>query len=253
MKTDNVPPAVLDVLVALNLLTRLPMPHLPQETFINSARAAWAYPVAGCLTALVAGGAGHSLYLLGLPPSLCAGVVLALLMVITGAMHEDGLADTADGFWGGYTRERRLEIMKDSQIGAFGTLALIVIAGLRWICYAALLPVGLVPLITVAVVSRAMMPVVMHILPHARPNGLSQSTGRPGLAALATSLALGLAAALLCAGLAGVLVIIAALAAAGCVMLLANRKIGGQTGDVLGATQQLAEVVSLTALVAVLA
>ena len=108
-------------------------------------------------------------------------------MITTGAMHEDGLADTVDGLWGGWTRDRRLEIMKDSHIGTYGVLALIVSAGLRWSVLAGLLTLGAGPVVAIAVLSRASMPALMAALPNARGDGLAHKVGAPPPAVLALS------------------------------------------------------------------
>ncbi len=232
------------------LLTRLPVPV--RLTAPRGARAAWAWPLAGAVVAALAAGVAAGALALGLPPGVAAGLALAVGVLMTGALHEDGLADTADGLWGGHTRERRLEILRDSRIGTYGVVALVLVIGLRW---QALVALAAEPwdLVAAAVLSRAAMAGVAWALPHARPDGLSAATGRPpgGAVALgavvAAGLALGLAGpAALWAGLA------AGLAAAG-IARVARARIGGQTGDILGASQQLAEVAALLALLAVAA
>ncbi|WP_415402406.1 adenosylcobinamide-GDP ribazoletransferase [Tateyamaria sp. SN3-11] len=167
-----------DVPAALVLLTRLPLPALPDHAFAHGARAVWAYPLVGLVVGLIACGIAAVATALGLPAMIVAGLSLATLVLLTGAMHEDGLADTADGLWGGHDRDRRLEIMKDSRMGAYGVLALIVVMGLRWL---GLTEVTWTGLITAAVVSRAMMPPLMLALPHARMSGLSHSVGAPAV------------------------------------------------------------------------
>ena len=99
-----------------------------------------------------------------------------------GAMHADGLADCADGFWGGWTIERRLEIMKDSHIGAYGVIALILIIGLQWQIVAALMQaeIAFIALISAAVLSRAPLPLIMARIPNARGSGLSHQTADVG-------------------------------------------------------------------------
>ena len=250
MKTDKLPDFLVDILLACTLLTRVPLPQLSQDRFTQGARAVWAYPLAGILPGLVAVLGAMVMLSLSLPSAIAAGGALALMMLCTGAMHEDGLADTADGFWGGFTPTRRLEIMKDSQIGTYGTLALIMITGTRWLAYAALLPSAIWTILAAAILSRGILPGVMHILPHARDEGLSHSVGRPGKAPAATSLLLGSAFAALLTGLAGYLGILVAIGAAFAVSLIAKRKIGGQTGDVLGAVQQLSELAFICAVLA---
>ncbi|UWR89287.1 adenosylcobinamide-GDP ribazoletransferase [Phaeobacter inhibens] len=242
-----------DFLLVLILLTRLPMPRLQKQQFARHAHAAWAFPFAGvavavpaCLLAVIAQG-------MGLSPMLAAGIALLTQTLLTGAMHEDGLADTADGFWGGFTRERRLEIMKDSQIGTYGVLALIMTIGLRWIAYASLLAADSVwALLPVAMLSRAMMPVVMAALPNARTTGLSSSVGRPPWRVCGLGLAIATLAAVLFLGWNAWGPLLAMCMVSAVIAATARTKIGGQTGDVLGATQQLCELVALLCLSATL-
>jgi adenosylcobinamide-GDP ribazoletransferase len=235
-----------DIAEALALLTRLRVPaHRPR-----GAAAAWAWPVAGVVVALLAGLLASLVLNLGVPPLLAAGLVLVAQVALTGGLHEDGLADTADGFWGGSTPARRLEIMKDSRTGNYGVIALVLALGLRWGALSLLLAEGqlFAPLIAAAVLSRAAMAVLMAALPNARGAGLSAEVGRPAqntaLLSVAAALVLGIAAA-------GWTLLIAlfwlALAIIGLVAL-ARAKIGGQTGDVLGAAQQMGEIVTLIAL-----
>lgn len=234
-----------DLAEAVGLLTRLPVRLTGAP---RGAQATWAYPLAG----LVVGAIGALVAWLtsALPPALTAGFTLAAMTLVTGALHEDGLADTADGLWGGWTVERRLEIMKDSRIGAYGVLALIFGIGLRWSALAALASEGALwpVLLAVGMLSRAPMVVLMHGMPNARGSGLSASTGRPPRATvlLAVVLAtLGGAATLGPAVLPAILVL--ALVTLG-MAALARAKIGGQTGDILGATQQVSEIALLALL-----
>jgi adenosylcobinamide-GDP ribazoletransferase len=242
-----------DILLALVLLTRLPLPHLPAAAFERQARAVWAFALAGLAVALPAAVLAALALAVGLPATIAAGLALATQVMLTGAMHEDGLADTADGLWGGFDRPRRLEIMKDSRIGAYGVIALILSVGLRWSALSALMALaGVWPLVALAMLSRAMMPALMSWLPHARDTGLSQSVGRPR--ALPCGVAV-LLAALLSLPLIGAMalpVLIAMGAATAGLGLLARAKIGGQTGDILGASQQLAEIAGLLCLLALL-
>jgi adenosylcobinamide-GDP ribazoletransferase len=143
--------------------------------------------------------------------------------------------------------------MKDSQIGTYGVLALLFVTGLRWLACAALLPVAPLVVIASAALSRAAMPAVMAALPHARATGLSQSVGRPTPAQAGLSVACGVIVAILLSGGWAFAMASIALIAAVCSGLIAQRKIGGQTGDILGATQQLADCGILIAMGAVLA
>ncbi len=177
-----------------------------------------------------------------------AGVLaLATGIILTGAMHEDGLADCADGFWGGWDRTRRLAIMKDSQIGTYGVIALILSLFLRWLALNTLLTGSAGPLTFIAIgaLSRAPMAVLMVALPNARGAGLSARVGRPTgqTAALGVGVAICLGVLGLGWGIVGAALIL--VIADGVVALIARSKIGGQTGDVLGAAQQISEVVLL--------
>ncbi|MFO6465672.1 adenosylcobinamide-GDP ribazoletransferase [Jannaschia sp. KMU-145] len=238
-----------DLTSAAMLLTRLPVRGTPTDP---AAHAAWAWPLAGLAVGLLAGGAGWILGTLGFTPGLAAAVTLVVAVVVTGALHEDGLADLADGFWGGFTPERRLVIMRDSRIGTYGVIALVLSLLLRWLLLAEAAAEGALFAVTVAaaVASRAPMAALMRWLPPARTDGLSKGAGVPqaravwiGLAIAAAALLLhGPATALLAAVLAGV--------AAFGLARLARAKIGGQTGDMLGAAQQLSEIAILAALTA---
>lgn len=241
-----------DILLALVLLTRLPLPHLPQTAFQRQAQAVWAFPMAGLAVALPAALLAAAALAAGLPATIAAGLALAVQVLLTGAMHEDGLADTADGLWGGFDRARRLEIMKDSRIGAYAVIALILAFGLRWSALSALLALaGIWPLVALAMLSRAMMPALMAWLPHARDGGLSQSVGRPRALPCALALLLALLLSLpLVGSTASLMALLAMGAACAALGLLARAKIGGQTGDILGAAQQLAEIAGLLCLLA---
>ncbi len=227
-----------DLLSALTLLTRLPLPgHHPA-----GARSAWAWPLVGALLGLLAAMLASALLALGVPPGPVAAAVLATLALLTGALHEDGLSDTADGLLGGRSRERRLEIMKDSRIGSFGALALVLVVLASWSALEALIARGAFwgPLIAAAALSRAPMAVVMAALPPARPGGLSAGTGRPSPTVAGTATGLALVLAILTLGTAALAPVLAAVLLPALLALAANRMIGGQTGDILGACQQLA-------------
>lgn len=238
-----------DLASAFGLLSRLPFP----QTRHHRPAACWAWPLVGLVVGAMAAVAGWGAMAIGLPVGLAAALVLAVGAMATGALHEDGLADTADGLFGGWTRDRRLEIMKDSHIGSYGTLALLLVTLAAWSALTALLAAGAFPaIVAAAVMSRAPMAVIMAVLPHARADGLSRTVGRPsGLAALCA-----VAVAMLITGplglVAGVMSGAAAVAAL-MVALIAQARIGGQTGDILGASQQMAGLAALTAAAAMLA
>ena len=236
-----------DLPAALVLLTRLPLPALPDHAFAHGARAVWAYPLVGLVLGLLVSAFAAVLTGLRLQPMVVAGLSLAALVMLSGAMHEDGLADTADGLWGGHDRDRRLEIMKDSRIGAYGVLGLILVMGLRWLGLAEVTWTGL---ITAAVVSRAMMAPVMLALPHARASGLAHSVGVPGQGPVVGGGLIAIILAMLLSGGAGVLAVAVAAGVAVAVAAVARAKIGGQTGDILGAVQITTEIAVLLTLAA---
>lgn len=233
-----------DIATAVALLTRLPI-SVPARQ--RGAAAAWAYPLAGLAVGLVAALTGTLAAWLGLSAALAAGLVLLSMIVATGALHEDGLADTADGLWGGWTAQKRLEIMKDSRIGTYGVIALVLSLGLRWAALAALATQGGLggAVLAAAALSRAPMLFVMHALPSARDGGLSASVGRPGRGSVILGLGI---AAILGGVLTGTrifpLLLLLSLTTFA-IAAIAKAKIGGQTGDILGATQQISEIAIL--------
>jgi adenosylcobinamide-GDP ribazoletransferase len=197
--------------------------------------------------------------LLNLPPLLAAAVTIATLVAATGALHEDALADVADGFGGGATASARLEIMRDSRIGTFGTVALVLSLLIRVAALASLaggsFATAATAVFAAAVLSRTGCVAVLAQLPPARPDGLGASAGTPDRDILNEALVLGggLAGIVLVpgAGLFAALTAIAAGAAATWAMIaLARARIGGQTGDVAGAGQQAAECAVLVAIAA---
>jgi adenosylcobinamide-GDP ribazoletransferase len=237
-------------LSAMGLLTRLPLPLIRKP---QGAEAAWAWPLVGIVVGGINMAVAGALLWLNVPVTIAAAGVLGANAVVTGALHEDGLADTADGFFGGWTRERRLAIMKDSHIGSYGTLALIVTGLARWAGLAVVLTGSLWALVAVAAVSRAPMAVVIAALPNARGVGLSQSVGRPDREAVAMAVLVGFGVAVVLTGVATALLLVAVIAVVTFLLAVTARaRIGGQTGDVLGAGQQLAEVAALTVLAALI-
>ena len=239
---DNALFSSYDLQEALTLLTRLPMPSLRKS---RAARAAWAYPLAGFaigfLAAMVAWLAGS------LPPALTAGFALLTVVAITGALHEDGLADSVDGLWGGRTSEQRLTIMADSRVGVYGVVAVVFSIGMRWCALAAIATEGAlwVPLIAAAVLSRAPMIVLMHMLQNARSTGLSSTVGRPPQNTTLLSLAVAAGLGILTLGFTLVPVALLLCATTFVIATISKAKIGGQSGDVLGATQQISEITVL--------
>jgi adenosylcobinamide-GDP ribazoletransferase len=243
--------------ICIRFYSRLPVPRLPGETDIHALPDFRMIPRALPLAALVIALPAALTLLLGglvdLSPALAATLAVTVLVLTTGGLHEDGLADSADGLFGGHSPERRLEIMKDSRIGAYGALALGLSLLLRVTALAAILEAAGgwaagAALLSAAICSRTGGIAILTVLPPARRDGAAAAVGRPepGSVWLALALAGGLAAALTFATalpLAGLVVGlgIGALGLAG-VIRLARALIGGQTGDIVGAGQQTAEI-----------
>lgn len=244
------------ILIALRFLTQVRLPGPVWEPESLRAAMRW-FPLVGGVVGLV----GFAVLWLGatvLPASLAAGLALGAMIWMTGGLHEDGLSDVADGLGGAVPRERALEIMRDSRIGAYGAIALVLVLGLRWSALAALAPAAAPLSLAAAVVGsaaagRAGVLVAARVLPPARPGGLGAALGT-GPDAGALVIGLGTAAAIaLAGGPAG----LGALAAAGlatvAVVRLARRRLGGHTGDVLGTVSLTAETAALVAFAAALA
>lgn len=258
----------LDPVVTAIFMTRVPLPWRGHIGTPRLARAQWSLPVIGALIGgfsglIVWGGAS-----IGLPALAAAFIAVGATALLTGALHEDGLADCADAFGGGQNKDQKLEILRDSRIGTYGGVALVCALGLRATLFAALAASGwwVVPcLAAAAAVSRGLIPAAMRISRPVRRDGLGTMAGIPstfvaataGLLALAAALAVGWPMSGLLIGLAGgpwagLVALAAATTFAAAVHVLAWRQIGGYTGDVLGASQQVSELAFLAALVAML-
>jgi adenosylcobinamide-GDP ribazoletransferase len=250
-----------DTIVALRFFSRLPLPTLPGEAdphgLPDFTRLIRVVPLVG----LVLGGlAGAVLIAAGLlwQPVIAALLCVGAAAVMTGAFHEDGLADTADSL-GGMSRDRRLDIMKDSRIGTFGATALIIGLGLRVAVLAGLVTaVGAgrtaLALAAAGAVSRTVALGLQVRLPPARVEGVAYATGMPRESDWYRALAMAAAIAILAVPAGGVFGVICGLGVAGLLLLLAIRfadsHVGGQTGDITGATQQVIEIGMLLALLA---
>jgi adenosylcobinamide-GDP ribazoletransferase len=231
---------------AFMLLTRLPVAALSRAESPPAA-CVWAYPVVGGVVGAL-GGAVYAVAHLVLPSTVAAILAVAGTIMATGGLHEDGLADTADGVGGGRTVERKLEIMRDSRIGSYGALVLMLSLALRVTALDAIAEprrVALALVVAGALGRGAMLVPVWRLAP-ARPAVLAAPLAAvsPGVAwvglAIAAAFAWPMPAALP-----------AALAAAMGMTVLAQRHIGGYTGDVLGATEQAAECAVLTCVSAI--
>ena len=246
------------VLSAVQFLSRLPIPDsIANHEKPDFENGSWSFPLAGiviCIPALVVMIAA---YVLSLPLEIIAVLGIAAQAFITGALHEDGLADIADGFGGGSKRERKLEIMKDSSVGAFGAVALVLSFLMRFVLLSNLLEfsfiMAIAGFIAAQTISRSVQVWFWQSLPAAREDGLSSAFGTPSRQSAQTALLIG-GSSLLLPLIAGASIVSLAISIALIILLLVGfRKlcvdqIGGQTGDTIGAVQVLTEIAFLIGL-----
>jgi adenosylcobinamide-GDP ribazoletransferase len=236
-----------DLIGAVAFLTRVPMPHPHGASPPNFARAHRAFPLIGAAIGAVVGAVYSILLGLGLPALGAAACALGASALLTGGLHEDGLADVADGFGGGRDKAAKLEIMRDSRLGSYGALALLVSFGAKASALAALPQnAAIAALIAAHALARGILPAMAMSMPYARSDGLAAAAGRPeaATAAIAVGLAVLIAFLALPIGAAVGSVLMAAISAV-IIGVLASRQIGGQTGDVLGCAEQVAETAIL--------
>lgn len=232
--------------LALQLLTRLPTPPTDDFSPVRLAAAARHYPsvglVVGAFTGLVFWAAAWAF-----SPGVAALLATALGLLVTGAFHEDGLADVFDGLGAGDDRARALEIMRDSRLGAFGVAALGIALALKVTTLAAPAATVAAPMLLIAghVGSRASMTLAMAASRPARADGVA-AAAQPDLVAACVCAVVGVFALLLVAWTVGVATALGAGAGAVIGHFLARalyeRRLGGYTGDCLGAVQQLSEI-----------
>ena len=233
--------------VATAFLTRIPVARRGGGAG-RLADAAWAFPLVGAGVGAVAALAFLLAQLVGLGdwPAALSAVLAAI--ALTGALHEDGLGDTADGLIGGQDRDHALAVMRDSRLGTFGVLAIVLSVLLRT---AALARIGDavhsgLALIAAHAASRGALPVAMRVMAPARADGLGVEAGRPGAPAAIAAVTISVLTSLAAFGpIRGAIALGAAGAAVFAAGALAQRRIGGYTGDVLGAFQQIGEIVVL--------
>jgi adenosylcobinamide-GDP ribazoletransferase len=239
-----------DVLAAAAFLTRVPVRDRAAPP--NLARAYRAFPLLGAAIGAVVGAVDLLLLWIGLPAGAAAALAVGAGAMLTGALHEDGLADLADGFGGGRDKASKLDVMRDSRLGTFGALALLT-SFVAKTGVLSTLPRSevLVAMIATHALARAPLAVLAAAMPYARADGLAASVGRPDspIALTACVVAAVIALVALPAATAVIAVLVAAVAAA-ILAALAQQQIGGQTGDVLGATEQVCEVAVLLTLAA---
>jgi len=241
-----------DLRCAVAFLTRVPMPHPDGPMPENFARAYRVFPLVGAGIGVAIGVVDLGLLAIGLPAFAAAALALGAGALLTGALHEDGLADVVDGFGGGRDRAAKLEIMRDSRLGTYGALALVFTIAAKASALAAIPRAAILPSLVVAHAIARVPPAFMAIwMPNARTDGLAATAGKPAAPVAATAAFIAAAISLLLLPWPEALGA-ALIAAAGAVFMafLAARQIGGQTGDVLGAAEQIGETAILLLLAA---
>lgn len=251
-----------DLRICLIFFTRLPLRwtgELPRARITAAFRAA---PLTGLLIGFSAWAGYAAGSFIGLDPYAAGFLAVAAHLLVTGAFHEDGWADTFDGLGGGTDKASKLAIMRDSRLGTYGACALVVALVLKALLIAEISAYGdtLLALMAGAVLAKTAVVVVMRATPPAADDGQSAAAGRPAACDVAFALGLGAALTLLLAAISGPLkalvlapaAVLAAAAAAAAVATLARRQLGGQTGDVLGACAVAAELAALIAFAALL-
>jgi adenosylcobinamide-GDP ribazoletransferase len=237
-----------DIKASIAFLTRLPMARATPAGGADIARASWAFPIAGIVVGAIGAVVYGLAHKLGLTAWPAAALCVVATLAATGCLHEDGLADTADGFGGGATREQKLAIMRDSRIGTYGVCALTMSILLRAGAIASLGNPSMVVFALIAAhgAARATLPVFMALVPPARSDGLSHAAGRPAQDRVMLAGVLGiLILALFLGPLPGIAALILLVAVMALTAWLSFAQIGGQTGDVLGALEQASEIVIL--------
>jgi adenosylcobinamide-GDP ribazoletransferase len=237
------------LLLALRFLTRIPLPGRPEYRPRDWGRSALAYPLVGLLIGLVL--AGMQSLLAGVDLQLQAALLVSGWALLTGGLHLDGLADSADAWVGGHgDRRRTLDIMKDPRSGPAGVAAVALTLLVKFAALAALLKTS--PgqgLLLAPVLARAALIGLVLTTPYVRPGGmgaaLAEHLPRTGAAGVLLGVAAGVAA---LAGWNGAMLLLTALAAGGLLRYLMVRRIGGATGDTLGASVELMETLVLVVL-----
>ena len=239
-----------DICVAGVFLTILPFKIKGQIKDSELAEASWAFPLIGMTIGAISGGMFMLAYGSNLNPFFCAIICVFVSILVTGGLHEDGLADMADGFGGGSSRDEKLRIMRDSQVGTYGVIALIFTILMRTVLLDSVAEPKLIltAMILSGIMSRSLLPFITFCFREARPDGLAAKFSKASKRISFVSFVLGVIICSLFIGLTGTLFISTiAISSVLLTMLISYRQIGGYTGDTLGGCQQICEVAVLIA------
>lgn len=234
--------------LTLAFFSRIALPRALGEKIRHDAKlgeAAAFFPVAGLIIAIPSALIWYlaSLYL---PPLVAAGLAIGAGFIITGGLHEDGFADCADGLGATQNRERALDIMRDSRIGTYGSLALMVSVGLRWAALASLAPIaGVLAIFIANSGARSAMTIAIKTSTYARPEGLGKQADTITSTGFIIAIAIAFVIALVLGSVWGIIALVVAMLTAWLFLKRLEARLGGYTGDGLGAMEQIAEITIL--------
>lgn len=229
------------------LLTRIPLRTIGTPAPNAMASAVWVMPLVGGMVGACGGAIYWLAYGFNLPSLLAALLALLTTVVITGALHEDGVSDFFDGLGGRQSKQRKLEIMRDSRIGTYGAAALFFSLSIRAVGISSLHDPAVVwiVLLTTGVLSRMAIPIVLATTQPARTDGLGASVASPNPWVIGVAFSISVAVAVVVMEWNGLVLLCAATVVAVLIGQISRKQFGGYTGDVLGAAVQLSEIAAL--------
>ena len=239
-----------DILLALTFFTRIPI-HFTVKYHRTLMQACWCFPLIGASIGLVGGTFLYLLLIIQIPVAISAVITICFIIVLTGALHEDGLADTVDGLGGGEDKKSKIEKMRDSRIGSYGVLAILLLTLIKLNAIISLATekpyeIAILSIICAHSLSRFSIIVIPYFSIPASNEGLARYAGKPAtLGFIGSFLLTSILILILLPFDQAILSAVLAILVAGAVGLLANFQIKGYTGDILGAAQQVSEVTVL--------
>tara|TARA_Y100001978_G_scaffold70122_1_gene62976 strand:+ start:160 stop:951 length:792 start_codon:yes stop_codon:yes gene_type:complete len=239
-----------DILLALTFFTRIPI-HFTVKYHRTLMQACWCFPLIGAGIGLVGGTFLYLLLVIQIPVAISAVITICFIMVLTGALHEDGLADTVDGLGGGEDKKSKIEKMRDSRIGSYGVLAILLLTLIKLNAIISLATgkpyeIAILSIICAHSLSRFSIIIIPYFSIPASNEGLARYAGKPAARGIIGSFLLtSILILILLPFDQAILSAVLAILVAGAVGLLANFQIKGYTGDILGAAQQVSEVTVL--------
>lgn len=238
------------LMVAFQFLTRIPMPRDLNPSLDDLGKCGVYFPLVGMILGLT----GYAIYIgaifIGLSNEIAVCLALASGMLLTGGFHEDGLADTFDGFGGAFTKERKLEIMKDSRIGTYGTLAVVSLLGLRFFALDKAAPSFSIAAFIIPLMYGRLSSII--IIPHTKYSAIDKlSKSKPIIEGIGSKhylipVAYTLGITILLVGpIHTAAICLLSIFISAILRKISLRQIDGITGDVLGATNVIVEVTAL--------